>query len=82
MSNEYKDWVQDKIEEEKQIVAKYPFLRARNIDGTVDMEAKFPMISLEIPNGWFKLFFQMCDDIKPLLEEEGVLNDFYFAFCF
>jgi hypothetical protein len=78
MSNEYRDWERDKIEEEKQIVAKYPFLRLRDIDGTVDTESKFPLMSLEIPVGWDKLFFQMCDDIKPLLEKEGVMDDFYF----
>jgi DNA-directed RNA polymerase subunit RPC12/RpoP len=78
MSNEYKDWEKDKIEEEQRIVTKYPFLRTRGIDGTIDTEAKFPLVYLEIPKGWFRLFFQMCDDIKPLLEEEGVLNDFYF----
>lgn len=78
MSNEYKDWERDKIEEEKEIVAKYPFLRLRDIDGTVDTECKFPMMCLEIPDGWYKLFFQMCDDIKPILEEEGLLEDFYF----
>ena len=63
---------------EKLVVAKYPFLRRRDIDGTVDIESKFPLMSLEIPTGWRRLFFQMCDDIKPLLEKEGVLNDFYF----
>lgn len=78
MSNEYKDWECDKIEEEKQVVTEYPFLRVRDIDGTPDFGAKFPMMSLEIPDGWMALFFQMCDAIKPLLEEEGLLNDFYF----
>jgi len=78
MSNEYKDWERDKIEEENQAITEYPFLRARNIDGTIDTESKFPMIGLEIPNGWYKLFFQMCDDIKTILEEKGKLNDFYF----
>ena len=78
MSNEYKDWEREKIEEEKQIVAEYPFLRLRDIDGTVDTESEFPMMGLEIPNGWYKLFFQMCADIKPILEREGVLDDFYF----
>ena len=78
MSNEYKDWEKDKIEEEKLIVAEYPFLRARNIDGTVDINAKFPMMGLEIPDGWYKLFFQMCEDIKPVLKKYNLLNDFYF----
>ena len=78
MSNEYKDLERDKIEEEKQIIAEYPFLRVRDIDGTVDTESKWPMMSLEIPDGWYMLFFQMCEDIKTLLEKEGVLDDFYF----
>lgn len=72
MSNEMKDWTSDKIQEEKFIVEKYPFLHIRDIE-----KSKFPMILLEIPDGWYKLFFQMCDDIKPLLEKEGILYDFY-----
>lgn len=78
MSNEYKDWESDKIEEERQIVAKYPFLHLRNIDGTIDTNSKFPMMCLEIPNGWHKLFFQLCKDITPILEKENKLNEFYF----
>lgn len=78
MSNEYKDWERDKIIEETQIVLKYPFLRLRNLDGTIDSSSKFPMMNLEIPDGWYELFFQMCEDIKPILEEAGLLNDFYF----
>ena len=78
MSNEYKDWERDKIEEEKQIVAKYPFLRMRAEYNCSYKDTKFPMMALELPDGWYKLFFQMCDDIKPLLEKEGVLDDFYF----
>ena len=73
MSNEYKDWERDTIEDQKQVIEKYPFLRARNIDGTIDTESKFPMMDLEIPDGWNELFYQMCDDIKPLIP-----NDFYF----
>lgn len=81
MSNEMKDWIADKIEEEKQIVAEYPFLRLRDIDGAIDTESKFPMMGLEIPDGWYKLFFQMCADIKPILEKEGIIDDFYFLQC-
>ena len=78
MSNEYIDWMMDKIEEEKEMVKIYPFLQVRDIDGTIDEKARFPMIPLEIPDGWYKLFFQMCEDIKPLLEQEDVLDKFYF----
>ena len=79
LSNEYKDWEKDKIEEEKEIVAKYPFLQVRNIDGTIDTYSKFPMMNLEIPDGWYKLFFQFCDDLKEVLIEEGYLDIFYFV---
>lgn len=73
MPNEYKDWELEKIEEEKQYVEKYPFLRVRDINGNIVYDSKWPMISLEIPDGWYELFFQMCDDIKDLVPE-----DFYF----
>lgn len=73
-----KDWVFDKIQEEKLIVEKYPFLHIRDIEGNIDMESKYPMMPLEIPNGWYNLFFQLCNDIKPILEKERVLYDFYF----
>ena len=78
MSNAYKEWEKDKIDEEKRIVAKYPFLRLRDIDGTIDTESKFPMIGLEIPNGFEMLFFQMCEDIKLILEKHDIMDDFYF----
>lgn len=84
MSNEYLDCERDIVEydilaEQKQVIAKYPFLRVRDIDGTIDTEAEFPMMCLEIPSGWAKLFYQMCSDIKPILEKEGLLDDFYFV---
>ena len=78
MSNEYKDWATERLAEETAIVAKYPFLRIRDIDGTADTNVEFPMIHPEIPNGWYKLFFQMCDDIKAVLEKEGTVEEFYF----
>ena len=70
MSNEYKDWEFDKIQEENEIVEKYPFLRV------VNEQSKFPMIDLEIPDGWIKLFYQMCDDLKVQLIKENSLDSF------
>ena len=78
MSNEYKDWKHDRIETEKQILEKYPFLRARTVKGDIDTKAEFPMMELEIPNGWEKLFYQMCNDIKPILEQNNLMDKFYF----
>jgi hypothetical protein len=65
---------------EEIVVAKYPFLRRRAFDGSIDTESECPMMSLEIPYGWYPLFYQMCNDIKAALEKECVkaLEDFYF----
>ena len=70
MSNEYKDWAVDKIQEENKIIEKYPFLRI------INEQSKFPMINLEIPDGWIKLFYQMCDDLKAQLIKENLLDSF------
>lgn len=74
MSNEYKDWYQEKATEEKELVTKYPFLHVRDLDGNINTKTDFPMVGLEIPNGWYNLFYQMCDDIKDLAPD-----DFYFV---
>ena len=83
MSNEYKDWERDKIAEEKAIVARYPFLHVRDIDGAIDTNEKFPLMPVEIPFGWHRLFFQMCEDLREALLKQGerALNDFYFVQC-
>lgn len=78
MSDTYLDWKTDRIQTEKKLVELYPFLRERGIDGAPNIDSEFPMVCLEIPDGWMALFLQMCSDIKPILEEEGKLNDFYF----
>ena len=81
MSTEYKDWYADLSENQKEIYnicMEYPFLIPRDIDGSIDEEFEYMYLNLEIPVGWAKLFFQMCSDIKPLLEKEGVMDDFYF----
>ena len=79
MSNEYKDWERDLIEDQNKIVEKYPFLRARTLSGKINYEDKFPMMELEIPDGWLELFYQMCDDIKPIIEDQGLMANFYFV---
>ena len=77
MSNEYLDWYND-LSESHKICIKYPFLIPRYADGEIDEGYSDEHIPLEIPHGWYKLFFQLCSDIKPILEKEGVLYDFYF----
>lgn len=81
MSTEYKDWYNDFSDHQKEIYnicMKYPFLIPRDIDGSRDEDFEYEYLCLEIPVGWRKLFLQMCSDIKPLLEKEGVMDDFYF----
>ena len=60
------------------ICQEYPFLIPRDWDGNIDQEYDYSYISLSIPSGWSKLFFQMCKDIKPILEKENMLHNFYF----
>ena len=60
------------------ICQNYPFLIPRDWEGNIDTEYDYSYISLGIPQGWAKLFFQMCDDLKAVLEKEGVINNFYF----
>ncbi len=81
MSNEYKDWYNDLSDKQKaiyEVVARYPFLLPRDFKGNVNEEFDYEYLCLELPKGWRNLFFQMCEDIKPLLEREGILDDFYF----
>lgn len=79
MSNEYKDWKIDKIYSERALVKEYPFLHVRNFEGNPDMDAEFPLLYLELPDGWVSLFFQMCSDLRKILLEENALDTFYFV---
>ena len=81
MSNEYKDWYNDLSEDQRviyNICMDYPFLIPRNIEGNRDEKFDYQYLGLEIPDGWFNVFLQLCSDIKPVLEKEGLLDDFYF----
>lgn len=77
MSNEYLDWYND-LSESHKICIEYPFLIPRYADGEIDEAYSDEHVPFEIPHGWYKLFFQMCSDIKPILENDRALYDFYF----
>lgn len=79
MSNEYKDWKIDKIYSERTLVKEYPFLHVRDFEGNLDIGAEFPLLYLELPDGWVSLFFQMCSDLRKILAEENTLDTFYFV---
>ena len=65
----------------KEAFEKYPFLRPRDLSGELveyteaELDERY---TTEIPGGWYKLFFQMCEDIKPILEKNNLLDTFYF----
>lgn len=61
------------------ICQEYPFLIPRDLEGKIDKTYDYSYISLGIPKGWSKLFFQMCADLKEVLIEEDYLETFYFV---
>lgn len=74
MSNEYKDWLEDQKIEDAETLKKYPFLEARDGSG----KKLGVVMDLEIPNGWMKLFYSLCDKVVEIVEEYG-LEDYYFV---
>ena len=76
MSTEFKDWYNDLSQNQKvnyNICMEYPFLIPE------DENYDYDYLDLEIPDGWRKLFFQMCGDIKSLLEKEDLIDKFRFV---
>lgn len=65
-------------EEIKKLIERYPFLLPRNVwtdevDEDYDYSYIFP---LEIPEGWYKLFLQLCEDIRQPLIDANYLDKF------
>ena len=54
-------------------------MNARDLDGNVRSEVELPLMVLEIPDGWLKLFYQMCQDIKDYAVQNKCLDNIYFA---
>lgn len=54
----------------KSIIERFPFLQS--------VEPDWPLIDLEIPRGWYRLFLQMCEDIRQPLLDAGKLYTFRF----
>ena len=71
----------NKIEQNKVLVERYPFLLPRNVwTDKVPEDYDYSYIrGVEIPEGWKKLFFQMCEDIRQPLIEAGYLEKFRFS---
>lgn len=64
----------------KEIVERYPYLLPRNVwTDKVPEDYDYTYIKgLEIPIGWQRLFFQMCEDIRQPLIDADCLDKFRF----
>lgn len=70
MSNEHKDWMRDKIEDNKELCRKYPFLIPRNrFTDEIPENFDYSWIELDaMPDGWRTAFGeQMCEEIAQAL---------------
>lgn len=65
----------------KEIVERYPYLLPRNVwTDKVPEDYDYTYIKgLEIPIGWRRLFFQMCEDIRQPLIDADCLDKFRFS---
>lgn len=68
-------------EDIKKLVERYPYLLPRNVwTDKLPEDYDYTYIKgLEIPNGWRKLFFQMCEDIRQPLIDANYLDKFRFT---
>lgn len=69
-------------EEIKKLVERYPYLLPRNVwTGKVSEDYDYTYIRGigEIPNGWEKLFLQMCEDIRQPLIDADYLDKLMFS---
>lgn len=70
------------LEQNKALVERYPFLLPRNVwTDKVDGDYDYSYIRGigEIPDGWEKLFLQMCEDIRQPLIDADYLEKFRFS---
>ena len=67
-------------EQIKALVERYPYLAPRDPwTGEIPKDYDYSRIfSLELPEGWIKLFFQLCEDIRQPLIDSGYINAFRF----
>lgn len=72
----------DHIEQNKSLVGRYPFLLPRNVwtdEVSKDYDYSYIRGIGEIPDGWEKLFLQMCEDIRQPLIDADYLEKFRFS---
>ena len=69
------------IEQNKMLCERYPFLIPRNLlTDEIDEDYDYSYINGidELPEGWNKLFLQMCEDIRQPLIDANCLETFRF----
>jgi hypothetical protein len=70
------------IEQNKKLVERYPFLLPRNVftdELSEDYDYSYIWGIGEIPEGWEKLFLQLCEDIRQPLIDANYLDKFRFT---
>lgn len=69
-------------EQNKKLIERYPFLLPRNVwtdEVSKDYDYSYIRGQYELPNGWWKLFLQMCEDIRQPLIDVNYLDKFRFS---
>lgn len=69
-------------EQNKVLCERYPFLIPRNVfTDEIDEDYDYSYIRGigELPSGWHKLFFQLCEDIRQPLIDADYLDKFRFS---
>lgn len=88
MPNSLKDFIiktlketKNKKEINKRIIERYPYLLPRNVwTDKIDDDYDYSYIrSCEIPDGWNRLFLQLCEDIREPLIKVDYLEKFRFS---
>jgi len=65
-------------EEIKKLKEEMPYLIPGDYHGN-KIDCDYIEGQYDIPEGWLRLYIQMCKDIKEPLEKAGLLDKFYFA---
>ena len=69
-------------EENKALIERMPYLMPRNVftDKVIDnYDYEYIRGEYELPDGWFRLFLQMCEDIREPLKKADQLDSFRFS---
>lgn len=69
-------------EQRKKLIDLYPYLQPRNLwTGKVSEDYDYSYIrgEHELPEGWLRLFFLYCKNLRPILVETELLNKFGFS---